>query len=199
MPIAPEIKVPVTFWAYWGLTRCGPFDKICLSSFWVTFNSSNGLGEKRVLFLNSGQNLSIFEALWLSISNLFFLTLKNIISWAQDWFYLILVLPDKPFEWYTMQNSWLQIILWISENAKMTWNGPSSQNCIFWLQLYRCFQKSSRNLRGIFYQMDHIWWAPSRLNKSPRFKMRSQLSHTLFHSLIVTLYSYKLCFCDSVL
>ena len=87
-----------------------------------------------------------------------------------------------------MLNSWLEIILWKSVNAKMTQNGLPSQNCIFWLQPYRCFQKSPRNLRGIFYQMDHIWWAPSRLNKSPRFKMRSQLSHTLFHSLIVTLY-----------
>ena len=167
---------------------CGPFHKIwCLSSFWVTFNSSNGLGEKRVLFLNSGQNLSIFEALWLSISNLFFLTLKNIISWAQDWFYLILVLPDKPFEWYTMQNSWLQIILWISENAKMTWNGPSSQNCIFWLQLYRCFQKSPRNLRGINYQMEHMWGAQHKHKNSPRLQQGSQLRPTLYRSFTATL------------
>ena len=38
------------------------------------------------------------------------------------------------------------------------------------------------NLWGIFYQMGHIWWAPSWLKKSPRLKVRSHLSHTLFHS-----------------
>ena len=30
--IAPKIWVPVTFWGYWKLIRCGPFGKICLSS-----------------------------------------------------------------------------------------------------------------------------------------------------------------------
>ena len=69
-----------------------------------------------------------------------------------------------------MLNSWLEIILWKSVNAKMTQKGLPSQNCIFWLQPYRFFQKSHRNLRGIFYQMDHIWWAPSRFKKSQRLK-----------------------------
>ena len=122
----PHIWVFGTFWAYWELTRCGPFDKICLSIFWVTLNSSYGFGEKRVLFLNSYQNSSFFEALWLLISILYFSKLKNIISWARNWFYLILVLPDKPFKWYTMPNTWLEIIWWKSENAKMTQNGLSS-------------------------------------------------------------------------
>ena len=166
----PHIWVFGTFWAYWGLTRCGPFDKICLSSFCVTLNSLNGLGEKRVLFLNCGQNLSIFEAFWLLISILFFSTIRNIMSWAQNWFYLTLVLPNKPFKWYTMLNSWLEIILWKSENAKMTQNGPSSPNCNFWLQPYRSFQKSPRNFRGINYQMDHIWWAPSRFETAIALK-----------------------------
>ena len=179
----------VSCYAYVGLTTYGPFDNKCLSCFWVTFKSSNRLGEKRVLFLNSYQNSSFFEALWLLISILYFSKLKNIISWARNWFYLILVLPDKPFKWYTMPNPWLEIILWKSENAKMTQNCLSSPNCIFWLQSYRSFQKSSRKLRGIFYQMDHICWAHSMLKKSPRLKMRSQLSHILFHSFIVTLYT----------
>ena len=42
-------------------------------------------------------------------------------------------------------------------------------------------KKSPKNLGGIFYQMDHIWWAPDRHQKSPGLKMRSQLSHTLCH------------------
>ena len=153
----PHIWVFGTFWAYWGLTRCGPFNKICLSSFWVTFNSSNALGEKRVMFLNSCQNLSVFEALWLLISNLFFSTLKNIMSWAQNWFYLTLVLPNKPFKWYTMLNSWLEIILWKSENAKMTQNGQSSQNCIFWLQPYSWLQKVTQKIeRHILSNGPHL-------------------------------------------
>ena len=45
-----------------------------------------------------------------------------------------------------------------------------------------------KTLRGIFHQMDHTWWAPNRLKKSTRLKMRSLLSLTLFHSFIVTLY-----------
>ena len=50
-----------------------------------------------------------------------------------------------------------------------------------------------KTLRGMFHQMDHTWWAPNRLKKSPRFKMRSQLSLTLFHSFIVTLYVQTIC------
>ena len=45
-----------------------------------------------------------------------------------------------------------------------------------------------KTLRSIFYQMEHIWWAPSRLKNSKRFTMRSQLNHTLYRSFIVTLY-----------
>ena len=47
-------------------------------------------------------------------------------------------------------------------------------------KLFICFQdciefkKSSDNFLGIFYQMDHIWWALSRLLKSPGLKMKSQ-------------------------
>ena len=75
-------------------------------------------------------------------------------------------MPEKLFNWYITPNHWLEIILWKSENAKMTQNGLYSLNRNFWLQPYRSFQKSSRNLRGINYQMVHICWAPSRLKMS---------------------------------
>ena len=35
------------------------------------------------------------------------------------------------------------------------------------------FKKPPENLIGIFYQMDHIWWAPSMLKKSSGLKMKS--------------------------
>ncbi len=46
----------------------------------------------------------------------------------------------------------------------------------------------------INYEMDHIWLAPSRHNKSTDHKLRSQWSHTLYHSLVVTLYMQKYLF-----
>ncbi len=51
------------------------------------------------------------------------------------------------------------------------------------------FYKSPQNLRCILYQMDHVWWVPSRLKKSPGVKLRSQLRlrHTLFHLSVATL------------
>ena len=106
----------------------------------------------------------------------FLLKIKNIKSWAQNLFYLIFVLPDTPFKWYIMPNLWLEIILWKSENAKMTQNGLYSLNRNFWLQPYRSFQKSSRNLRGINYQMVHICWAPSRLWQSLRLQFFKQFA-----------------------
>ena len=48
-------------------------------------------------------------------------------------------------------------------------------------------KRASIHLKGIFYQMDHIWLANSIHNKSPDLKMGSQWSYTLYHSLIVTL------------
>ena len=35
--LAPKIWVPVIFWAYWGLTSYGPFDKICVKIFCLPF------------------------------------------------------------------------------------------------------------------------------------------------------------------
>ena len=44
------------------------------------------------------------------------------------------------------------------------------------------FWKLPKNWRSIFYQMDHTWWAANRPKKSPGLKMRSQYTHTLYHS-----------------
>ena len=153
----------------------------------MTFKSSNRLGEKRVQFLNSGKNSSIFEALWLLIWILLFTKIKKIMSWAEKCFHLLLELPNKPFKWSTMPIPWLEINCWKSENAKMTQNGLSSPNCNFWLQLLRSFQKSSRNLRCINYQMDHICWAPSRLWKSLRLQFFKQLAIILRQYILKTL------------
>ena len=54
------------------------------------------------------------------------------------------------------------------------------------------FKMAQKNCWGIYYQMDHIWWASSRLKKSAGLKMRSQLNHTLFHLSVATLY---ICWC----
>ena len=45
-----------------------------------------------------------------------------------------------------------------------------------------------KTLRSIFYQMEHIWWAPIGLRNSSRLQLGSQLSPTLYHSFIVYLY-----------
>ena len=48
-------------------------------------------------------------------------------------------------------------------------------------------KNAQKNCWGIYYQMDHIWWASSMLKKSAGHKMRSQLNHTLFHLSVATL------------
>ena len=113
---------------------------------------------------------------------------KKIMSWAEKCFHLLLELPNKPFKWSTMPIPWLEINCWKSENAKMTQNGLSSPKCIFWLQPYRSFKKSTRNLRGINYQMEHMWWAPHKHKNSLRLQWGSQLHCTLYRSFIATLY-----------
>ena len=45
---------------------------------------------------------------------------------------------------------------------------------------------------GMSYQMDHIWWASSRLKNSPGLLIGSQYSRTLYRSFIVTLYTLSL-------
>ena len=73
--IAPKIWLPVTFWAYWGLTKCGPFDKLCLWSLGVTsLNHNNTRCRENVyrrmhkswLFFLSLEGVNIFETTFLS-------------------------------------------------------------------------------------------------------------------------------------
>ena len=53
--------------------------------------------------------------------------------------------------------------------------------CIF-------FFKSSKNLGGIFYQMDHIWWAPNRLKKTFALIFLEKLAILLQQDFLKTLY-----------
>ena len=50
------------------------------------------------------------------------------------------------------------------------------------------FKKSSKNLRGIFYQMDDIWWAPSRLKKTFALIFLEILAVLLRQDFLKTLY-----------
>ena len=59
---------------------------------------------------------------------------------------------------------------------------------LFSMTLCSSFNWAPSSLRSIFYQMDHTCWAPSRLKKFPRLKIKSQWSFTLYRSLITTLY-----------
>ena len=59
---------------------------------------------------------------------------------------------------------------------------------LFWGAPCSSLKYAQKNCWGIYYQMDHIWWASSRLKKSAGLKMRSQLNHTLFHLSVATLY-----------
>ena len=52
---------------------------------------------------------------------------------------------------------------------------------LFWGAPCSSLKNAQKNCWGIYYQMDHIWWASSRLKKSAGLKMKSQLSNTLFH------------------
>ena len=57
---------------------------------------------------------------------------------------------------------------------------------------FRSFKWAPKNLRGIFYQMDHIWCAPHMHKKFSGAKMESQWSHTFGQSLIPTLYTQSI-------
>ena len=71
---------------------------------------------------------------------------------------------------------------------------PKAQNIIYKkIPLFRgkpfsSLKMASYQLKCINYQMDHIWLAPSSLNKSLDLKLGSQWSNTLYRSFVVTLY-----------
>ena len=54
------------------------------------------------------------------------------------------------------------------------------------------FKKSSKNLTGIFYQMDHIWWALSRLKKMLALIFLEKLAILLWQDFLKTLYFKRL-------
>ena len=62
--------------------------------------------------------------------------------------------------------------------AKMS---TSTKITLLWEKPCSSLKRAPKNFWGIYYQMDHIWLAPSWLTTSQELKMRSQLSHTLFH------------------
>ena len=70
------------------------------------------------------------------------------------------------------------------KKKKYTKMCASSHFCI--LCFWGCSEhkKSPKTLRSIFYKMEHIWWAPSRLKNSPKFNMRSQLSPRALHYIV---------------
>jgi len=47
-----QLRALVSFWAYWGLARCGPFDKVCLLRSGVTFKSQYSPRSKAILCVN---------------------------------------------------------------------------------------------------------------------------------------------------
>ena len=146
-------------WAYWGLTRCGPFDKICLSSFGGPFggfyrvphkdiNYIDQLDEKLLGALRNGLEIKVG---WVLKSSGNFLSnkYKNIIIWSRN-------------AW----EKWCQRYLPLEKSKNEHQNMSTSTNMHHFLPACIDFKKSSKNLRGIFYQMDDIWWAPSRLKKT---------------------------------
>ena len=63
-----------------------------------------------------------------------------------------------------------------------------SKNIHLFLPTCTDFKKSSKNLTGIFYQMDHIWWAPSRLKKTFALIFLEKLAILLQQDFLKTLY-----------
>ena len=145
--------------AYWGLTRYGPFDKICLSSFWVPFggfyrvpnkdiNYIDQLDEKLLGALRNGLQIQVGWVLK-SSGNFLSSKYKNIIIWSRN-------------NW----EKWSLRYLHLQKSKNEHQNMSTSTNIHLFLPTCIDSKKSSKNLTGIFYQMDHIWWAPSRLKKT---------------------------------
>ena len=127
--VASKIWVPVTYWAHWGLTRCGPFDKICLSSFLVPFggfyrvpnkdtNHIDQLDEKLLGALRNRQEIKVRLVLESSV-NFLSMKYKNIIIWSR-----------KALE------KWSQRLLPLQKSKNMS----SSTNIHLFLQAWIDFQ-----------------------------------------------------------
>ena len=96
---------------YWGLTRYGPFDKICLSCFWVPFggfyrvpnkdiNYIDQLDEKLLGALRNGLQIKVGWVLE-SSGNFLSSEYKNIIIWSRNAWenWCIVPTPQKKGNW----------------------------------------------------------------------------------------------------
>ena len=101
-----------------------------------------------------------------------------------------------------LSSEYKNIIIW-SRNAWEKWslrylplqksknehqNMSTSTNIHLFLPTCIDSKKSSKNLTGIFYQMDHIWWAPSRLKKIFALIFLEKLAILLRQDFLKTLY-----------
>ena len=80
-----------------------------------------------------------------------------------------ILIPTITKHLYLVQNDWEK---WFKkclpplETEKMTMICALSYKHLLCFWCCCDFKKSPLNFRGIVYQMDHIWWAPSRLKMS---------------------------------
>ena len=65
-------------------------------------------------------------------------------------------------------------------------NMSTFTNMHLFLQVCMDFKKSSKNLGGMFCQMDHIWWAPSRLKKTFALIFLEKLANLLRQDFLKT-------------
>ena len=144
------------------VTRCGPFDKIYFSS----YLKPNYSYYKVSLKIGGFSVLCSLELIW-----------------VKKW--------KKLGEFWNLQGISFpmntKLSLFCSKIAeklefKDTYSLRKEKKAKIWAtshKLFICFQdcmdfkNSPETFSGIFYQMDHIWWAPSRLKKSPNLKMKS--------------------------
>ena len=178
--IASKIWVPVTSWAYWGLTRCGPFDKICLSCFWLPWGGFCRVPHKDLLYidhldeqllcaLRNGLEVKVGWVLK-SSGNFLFNKYKNIIIWSRN-------------AWENLSQRYLPLQKSKNKHRKKS----TFTNMHLFLQACMDFKKSSKNLGGMFCQIDHIWWAPSRLKKTCALIFLEKLAILLRQDFLKTL------------
>ena len=94
---------------------------------------------------------------------------------------------------YLVQNDWeksFKKCLPPLETEKMTIICALSYKHLLCFWCCCDFKKSPLNFRGIVYQMDHIWWAPSRLKMSLVIILLEQYAKTFGLSLWKTLYTH---------
>ena len=124
-----------------------------------------------VLFRN-GQEIKVRLALE-SSGNFLSMKYKNIIIWSRN-------------AW----EKWSLRYLPLQKSKNEHQNMSTSTNIHLFLPTCIDSKKSSKNLTGIFYQMDHIWWAPSGLKKTFALIFLEKLAILLRQDFLKTLYTY---------